>query len=89
MTLRQYNRAKSKFFRRRVESWTLYYNRKKALSYAYGVFIPFKQSNDTWRIMRMSDTDAFWYAHKLSVANRRYSLKYYKFNNSITFTTPI
>jgi len=81
-----YKRAKKKYFRKRVEFWTLYYNRKKAIGYGYGLFIPFKKSNDTYTIMNMSDTDAFWHAHRLSVTHKKYTLKYRGFNNSITIT---
>jgi len=87
--MKHYKKAKAKYFRKRVEYWTLYYNRKKMVSYGYGVFIPFgrSNSNDLYNIMHMSDTDAFWYAHKLSVTNKNYSLKYGLLNRSVTFTT--
>jgi hypothetical protein len=87
MNKRRYKRAKAKYFRKRVCFWTLYYNRKKAITYGYGLFLPFKDNNDTYSILRMSDTDAFWYAHKLSVTKKNYSLKYRGYNNSVTFTT--
>ena len=89
LKMSKYARSKKKFFRKRVEFWTLYYNRKKMLSYGYGLFIPFarKSSNDLYDLMHMSDTDAFWYAHKLSVTKKNYSLKFGRFNRSVTFTT--
>ena len=85
--MKHYKKAKAKYFRKRVEFWTLYYNKKEILTYGYGTFLPYRICTMNIFIMHLSDTDAFWYAHKLSVTNKKYSLKYGLYNRSVTFTT--
>jgi hypothetical protein len=83
-----YKRAKKKYFRTRVKTWTLYEGVKKILAYNEGLFIPHvRESLVVLSIMYMSDNNAFWAAYELAVTSENYSMRFSGYNNSITFTT--
>jgi len=86
-----YKRAKKKYFRKRVDTWILFYKQIPVLRYSKGLFNQpaFHKECDYFVKLAMfkSDTDAFWFVHKLRIMDDRYYLRYSNDNYSVTFTT--
>jgi hypothetical protein len=89
MTTKQYKKAKRKFFKRRVHDWTLYLDGKRILTYRDGLFFPFEPTLYVPMLIKLSDTDAFWHAHFISISCPGYEMKintYYNNTTTVTFT---
>lgn len=89
----KYTKAKKKFFRKRVEVWTLYYKNKEILSYDRGMYEPSNWYlytphlfNSVAGIIHSYEWKGFFKAHKFAVENKDYLLRYGLKDRSFTFT---